>query len=101
MQHLVLIFQALSDLTRSKVIYALTQGELSVGQLAEMVGASSSAVSHHLRRLRDADLVTFHRHGNRVLYNIDDDHVAAIFEEALNHIDHVEHRSTHPKESDS
>src|SRR5262245_60751324 len=65
---LVQIFQALSDLTRVKVVFALTEGERSVNDLADAVNASPSAVSHHLRRLKDAGLVTFHRHGNQVFY---------------------------------
>lgn len=86
---LVQIFQALSDLTRVKVVVALTGDELSVNDLADLVGASPSAVSHHLRRLKDAGLVTFHRHGNQVFYSIEDMHIAAILREASNHIDHA------------
>jgi len=89
MLNVIKIFQALSDLTRARVIYALTQGERSVNDLAVAVSASPSDVSHHLRRLRDAGLVTFHRHGNQVFYSIEDAHIAAILEEALNHIDHA------------
>ena len=51
MHMVVRIFQALSDLTRAKVIFALTQGEQSVNEIAAIVGASPSSVSHHLRRL--------------------------------------------------
>jgi len=61
------IFQAFSDLTHSKVIFALTQGERSVNEIAQMVGASPSSVSHHLHRLRDMGLVEYHRHGNKIL----------------------------------
>lgn len=86
---LVQIFQALSDLTRVKVVVALTDDERSVNDLADLVGASPSAVSHHLRRLKDAGLVTFHRHGNQVFYSIEDVHIAAILREASNHIDHA------------
>lgn len=86
---MVRVFQALSDLTRAKVVYALTHGEQSVNELATRVGASPSAVSHHLRRLKDAGLVTFHRHGNQVFYSVEDVHVAAILREARNHIDHT------------
>ncbi len=87
--NLIRIFQALSDLTRTKVVYALSRSECSVNDLAVSVGASPSAVSHHLRRLRDAGLVTYHRHGNRVFYSIEDAHIAAILEEARHHIDHA------------
>jgi DNA-binding transcriptional ArsR family regulator len=48
-------------------------------------------VSHHLRRLRDAGLVEYHRHGNQIFYSIEDTHIAAILEEAQHHTEH-----THP-----
>lgn len=89
MNDLVQIFQALADFTRVKVVIALTDGERNVNELATMVVASPSAVSHHLRRLKDAGLVTFHRHGNQVFYSIEDVHIAAILHEASNHIDHT------------
>jgi DNA-binding transcriptional ArsR family regulator len=91
LQDVVQLFQAMADLSRAKIIYALTDGEWSVNELAEHVGVSATAVSHHLRRLRDAHLVNFHRHGNQVHYSIEDVHVAALFEEALNHIEHAQH----------
>ena len=89
MQDVVRLFQALSDFTRARIIYALTTGEWNVNDLAAHVGVSPTAASHHPRRLRDARLVSFHRHGNQVLYSIEDAHVAALFEEAVNHIDHA------------
>jgi DNA-binding transcriptional ArsR family regulator len=89
MLNVIRIFQALSDLTRAKVIFALTQGERSVNEIAVVVGASPSSVSHHLRRLRDAGLVEYHRHGNQIFYSIEDIHIAAILEEAQHHTEHT------------
>lgn len=93
--NVIRIFQALSDLTRAKVIFALTQGERSVNEIAIVVGASSSSVSHHLRRLRDAGLVEYHRHGNQIFYSIEDVHIAAILEEAQHHTDHTQFGAVH------
>jgi DNA-binding transcriptional ArsR family regulator len=93
--NVIRIFQALSDLTRVKVIFALTHGERSVNEIAVMVGASPSSVSHHLRRLRDAGLVEFHRHGNQIFYSIEDVHIAAILEEAQHHTDHTQFSAVH------
>jgi len=90
LMHVIRIFQALSDLTRAKVIFALTQGERSVNEIATIVGASPSSVSHHLRRLRDAGLVEYHRHGNQIFYSIEDIHIAAILEEAQHHTEHTQ-----------
>jgi ArsR family transcriptional regulator, lead/cadmium/zinc/bismuth-responsive transcriptional repressor len=82
-------FQALADPTRARIVYALTRGERSVGDLAALVGVSPSATSHHLKSLRDLRIVRFRRAGNRIFYAVDDAHVAALFREALHHLAHV------------
>lgn len=82
-------FKALSDPTRAQLIYVLTQGEYSVNELSERVNISASGVSHHLARLRAIRLVRTRRDGNQIFYSIDDVHVAALFQEALYHLDHV------------
>jgi DNA-binding transcriptional ArsR family regulator len=83
-------FSALSDPTRLRIIFALTQGEQTVSALTEMIQISQPAVSHHLALLRANRLVSTRRDGNRVYYNIDDRHVVEIYREALNHMDHLQ-----------
>ncbi|GCE08313.1 ArsR/SmtB family transcription factor [Dictyobacter aurantiacus] len=93
-EHLALIvetFQGLSDQTRARILYALTQRSLCVRDLALLVGVSESAVSHHLRSLRDRRLVKSRREGTVIYYSVDDQHVAALFREAQHHVDHVRH----------
>lgn len=82
-------FQALGDPTRCKIVLALTRHELRVTDLAAVVGASASLVSHHLKGLKDIRLVKFRREGNNVFYSIDDDHVGNLFREILAHLEHV------------
>jgi DNA-binding transcriptional ArsR family regulator len=82
-------FQALADPTRARIVYVLTKHEYSVGPLAEAVGVSPSAVSHHLKSLRELRIVKFRREGNRIFYAVDDSHVTALFREALHHLAHV------------
>ena len=83
-------FEALSDRTRAKILYALVRRPLCVRDLALTVAASESAVSHHLRLLRDRRLVrSVRREGNQIEYRLDDHHVAALFREAEYHADHV------------
>jgi ArsR family transcriptional regulator, lead/cadmium/zinc/bismuth-responsive transcriptional repressor len=82
-------FQAVADPTRARIVYALTRGEHSVGELALLAGVSPSATSHHLKSLRDLRIVRFRRDGNRIYYTVDDTHVAALFSEALHHLAHV------------
>lgn len=83
------VFQALADPTRARIMYALTRGERSVGELALIAGVSPSATSHHLKSLRDLRIVRFRRAGNRLYYSADDAHVRALFTEALHHLAHV------------
>lgn len=93
------IFQSLADPTRARIVYALTRGEHSVGDLAAIAGTSPSATSHHLKSLRDLRIVKFRRDGNRMYYSVDDAHVAALFVEALHHLAHVVYNlPDHPDE---
>lgn len=82
-------FKALSDPTRAQLVYLMTLREFSVNELSEHVAVSPSAVSHHLAGLRAIRLARARRSGNQVFYSIDDSHVAALFREALYHLDHV------------
>lgn len=82
-------FKALSDPTRAQIIYLLTQAELNVNAICEAVGVSQSTVSHHLAKLRHIRLVKHRREGNHIYYSVDDSHVAALFREALWHLEHV------------
>lgn len=84
-------FKALSDPTRAQLIYLLTHREYSVNELSTHVAVSASTVSHHLAKMRAIRLVRTRRDGNQIFYSIDDSHVAALFREALAHLDHVRH----------
>ena len=76
---------------RLKILWALLHGEHSVNELAEHVNANASAVSQHLGRLRELDLVTARRQGNFIFYTCDHPHVRAIANEALKHATHAMH----------
>ena len=82
-------FQALADRTRARILYGLIRRPLCVRDLAVLVDVSESAVSHQLRFLRDRRLVKPERSGNVIYYSVDDHHVAALFQEAEYHADHV------------
>ena len=82
------LFRAFSDTSRVRIISALTAGELNVSALAEAAGISESAVSHHMRGLRQMRLVRARKDGRQVFYCLDDDHVAALFRQGLDHIRH-------------
>jgi DNA-binding transcriptional ArsR family regulator len=82
------MLKLLGDETRLRVIHALLEGEHSVNELAEVVGAQPAAVSQHLAKLRLARLVRSRRAGNRVYYVVDDAHVRSLVEEVLSHAAH-------------
>ncbi|HBY09133.1 MAG TPA: hypothetical protein DEH22_15640 [Chloroflexi bacterium] len=87
-QYLAEFFSALSDPSRVRIIAALTQTELNVGSLSDIVGISESAVSHQLRGLRQMRLVRARKEGRQVFYSLDDEHVAELFQRGLEHILH-------------
>ena|SRR5215469_6568138 len=89
LQMIVETFEALADPTRARILYALIGRPLCVRDLAVLVGVSPSGVSHQLRLLRDRRLVKPRREGNTIYYQLDDHHVAALFQEADYHVDHV------------
>jgi len=86
-QHLGEFFKVIGDTTRLKIILALIREELCVCDLAAVIGVSSSAVSHQLRLLRGARLVSYRREGKIVYYSLDDDHVKHLVEDALQHLE--------------
>lgn len=61
------------------------QGPAHVSALKEELGVEQSALSHHLRHLREARLVVGERQGKRVEYRLHDDHVGCIVEDTLQH----------------
>lgn len=88
-QQVAQTFQALGDPTRARIVYALTKGERSVGELAAIAAISPSATSHQLKTLRDLRIVKHRRAGTHIYYSVDDAHVSALFREAIHHLAHV------------
>lgn len=80
------LFKAFSDTTRIKILYALMERELCVADIAGMVGATQSAVSHQLRTLKQARLVKPQRDGKNVIYSLSDDHVYTMLAQGMTHI---------------
>ncbi len=80
-------FRVLGDLTRVRILMALTESALCVGDLAGNLDLSESAVSHQLRILRNSRLVKFRKAGKNAVYSISDDHVETIFMEGIEHVE--------------
>ena len=82
------VFRALSDPTRLRIIAALAEREVCVGDLAAALDLGQSTVSHQLSDMRELRLVQFRRDGKHVYYRLDDEHVRDLFEQGLAHIRH-------------
>ncbi|MBE3068096.1 MAG: winged helix-turn-helix transcriptional regulator [Chloroflexi bacterium] len=84
--HVAELFRAFSDTSRVRILFALTTQEMNVNALAELVGISESAISHHLRSLRQMRLVQARRDGKEVYYRIEDEHIIALFGQGVSHV---------------
>jgi ArsR family transcriptional regulator len=84
--HVAELFRAFSDTSRVRIMSALVDGEKNVSALAGIVGISESAVSHHMRGLRQMGLVQTRREGKEVYYRIDDEHIIALFQQGVKHV---------------
>lgn len=79
-------FRIFGDSTRIRILYALYECEMCVCDLAELLGASQSAISHQLAILRSSKLVKYRRDGKTVFYSLDDDHIFSILAQGMEHI---------------
>ena len=79
-------FKVLGDITRVRILDALSHGELCVGDMAGLLGMSESAVSHQLRLLRGMRLVRPRRAGQLIFYSLDDQHIVRLFAQGLEHV---------------
>lgn len=84
--HVAELFRSFSDTSRVRILSALTTQEINVGNLAEIVGISESAVSHHMRGLRQMGLVNARREGKEVYYHVEDEHIVTLFNQGVNHV---------------
>ena len=81
--------QALATPSRVRILGRLSAGPCSVNELAEALNMEPAAVSHQLRLLRHLGLVVGRRQGRRVVYDLYDDHVGELLEQAISHVEHL------------
>ena len=79
-------FHALADTSRVRIVDALLHQELCTSDLAALLDLSEPAVSQHLRILRMLRIVRAHRHGRRVFYALDDEHVRSLLSMSMDHL---------------
>lgn len=81
-------FKVFGDSTRIKLLHLLLEREMCVGDIAERLDMTQSAVSHQLRVLRQNDLVKYRKEGKTVYYSLDDSHVENVLRQGIEHIKH-------------
>ena len=84
--HVAELFRAFSDTSRVRILSAIVEKEMNISALAELVGVSESAVSHHMRGLRQLHIVRARREGKEVYYSIIDPHIVALFQQGVRHV---------------
>ena len=83
-------FRILGDSTRLRILYALEQTTQCVGELSNSLGLTQSNISHQLRLLKQARLVTARREGKHIFYSLCDEHVSTILRQGLTHLREID-----------
>lgn len=84
--HVAELFRSFSDTSRVRILAVIIQQELNTSKIAEMVGLTESAVSHHMRGLRQMRIVQARRDGKEVYYSVVDPHIVDLFQQGVRHI---------------
>lgn len=80
------LFKIFGDTTRTKILFSLSESEMCVCAIAELLGMTQSAISHQLKTLKDANLVSNRRSGKTIYYFLSDDHVRTIIAQGFEHL---------------
>lgn len=80
------LFKVFGDTTRIKILWALTESEMCVCDIAALLNMTQSAISHQLRALKSARLVKSRKSGKIVFYSLNDLHVKQIFKQGFVHV---------------
>ena len=84
----LIIFKALADETRLKIIDAIIDEPKTVSQLVKATEESQSCVSHQLKTLKEAEIVKCERKGKCIYYSLADIHVKKIITQTFLHANH-------------
>lgn len=80
------LFKIFGDSTRIRMLYVLSEAEMCVCDLAQLLGMTQSAISHQLRALKQSKLVKCRRDGKSAFYSLADSHVKTIIEQGVEHV---------------
>lgn len=81
-------FKIVGDTTRCKIVSALSNSEMCVGDIANVLSMTKSSISHQLTKMKDAGVVKSRKNGKEVYYALDDEHVSEIFMLTVEHMNH-------------
>lgn len=84
--HVAELFRSFSDTSRVRILSTILEQESNTSAIAGMLGLTESAVSHHLRGLRQMRIVQARREGKEVYYRVVDPHLIALFQQGVNHV---------------
>ena len=80
-------FKVFADSTRIKILYVLSQAEMCVCDIANLLQMGQSAISHQLRVLKQMRLIKYRRDGKTVFYSLADSHIETILAQGMEHIE--------------
>ena len=81
------LFKVFGDSTRIRMLYVLFEEEMCVGDMAQVLGMTQSAISHQLKILKNSRLVKSRRDGKQIIYSLADEHVRTIIAMGREHIE--------------
>lgn len=79
MASLNVLFKALSDPTRRKILQLVKHRDMTAGEIAAEFDITKASISHHLSILKQAGLVTDERQGQNIVYSLE----ATVFQEVI------------------
>ena len=81
------LFKVFGESTRIRILFELFEKEESVGDIAEALNMTQSAISHQLKILKQSKLIKARREGKSMFYSLADDHVKSIIYQGLEHVE--------------
>lgn len=91
MDNLVKVFKALSDETRLNILILVSNRNICQKGVSKYLGISDSAVSQHIKVLKDAGIITGCKEGYYVLYHINE----GVFDQCISFINSINNGSSH------
>ncbi|MCD8103634.1 MAG: metalloregulator ArsR/SmtB family transcription factor [Lachnospiraceae bacterium] len=98
-REMLIVFQALSDENRLKILNLLSEREMCSAELLKSVDVVQSTMSHHMKVLSESGLVACRREGKRICYTIRQDTLARL-ENSIRHWSSLEHLSREEADTD-